>query len=31
MEKTVKTLDEFGITAQLEVASAHRTPAATMN
>lgn len=27
MEKTVKTLDEFGITSQLEVASAHRTPA----
>lgn len=27
MEKTVKTLDEFGITSHLEVASAHRTPA----
>lgn len=27
MEKTVKTLDEFGISSQLEVASAHRTPA----
>jgi 5-(carboxyamino)imidazole ribonucleotide mutase len=26
MEKTVKTLGEFGITSQLEVASAHRTP-----
>lgn len=27
MEKTVKTLDEFGVSSQLEVASAHRTPA----
>lgn len=27
MEKTVKTLDELGISSQLEVASAHRTPA----
>lgn len=27
MEKTVKTLDELGISAHLEVASAHRTPA----
>lgn len=27
MEKTVKTLEEFGIASQLEVASAHRTPA----
>ncbi len=27
MEKTVKTLDEFGIPSHLEVASAHRTPA----
>jgi 5-(carboxyamino)imidazole ribonucleotide mutase len=26
MEKTVKTLEEFGISSQLEVASAHRTP-----
>lgn len=26
MEKTVKTLDELGITSRLEVASAHRTP-----
>jgi 5-(carboxyamino)imidazole ribonucleotide mutase len=30
MEKTVKTLDEFGISARLEVASAHRTPAKVM-
>jgi 5-(carboxyamino)imidazole ribonucleotide mutase len=27
MEKTVKTLEEFGIASTLEVASAHRTPA----
>ncbi len=27
MEKTVQTLNEFGISSQLEVASAHRTPA----
>lgn len=27
MEKTVKTLEEFGVSSQLEVASAHRTPA----
>lgn len=26
MERTVKTLDELGISSQLEVASAHRTP-----
>jgi 5-(carboxyamino)imidazole ribonucleotide mutase len=26
MEKTVKTLDEFGISSRLEVASAHRSP-----
>lgn len=26
MEKTVKTLDELGISSHLEVASAHRTP-----
>ncbi len=27
MEKTVKTLEELGVTSHLEVASAHRTPA----
>lgn len=27
MEKTIKTLDEFGVSSRLEVASAHRTPA----
>lgn len=26
MEKTVKTLEELGVTSRLEVASAHRTP-----
>jgi len=31
MEKTVKTLDEFGISSQLEVASAHRTPVKVAN